>query len=127
MAEVVTFKKSIWRRIDEKTEDLKRKCTKKAEKIKKSLTNPETQEKIKTTAAWLAGATLFVLQVRKELKPTLADIERHQKAYSFYDPHTHIRFATRKRVKPEMANEILERASRGERVYDILKEKKLIK
>lgn len=127
MAEVVTFKKSIWRRIDEKTEDFKKKCIKKTEKIKKSLMDPKTQEKIKTTAAWVAGATLFVLQVRKELKPTLADIERHQKAYSFYDPHTHIRFATRKKVTPEMANEILERTSRGERAYDILKEKKLIK
>lgn len=127
MAEVTTFKKSIWRKIDEKQEELKQKYGKKADEIKKSLQDPATVEKIKKTATWAAGATLFVLQIRKELKPTLADIERHQKAYSFYDPHTHIRFATRRRVSPAVANEILERTSRGERAYDILREKHLIK
>ena len=127
MADVVTFKKSIWRRIDEKSEELKQKCTAKKNKIKKIIADPETADKVKNAAVWIAGGTLFILQVRRELSPTLADIEKHQRAYSFYDPHTHIRFATRKKVKPEVANEILERTSRGERAYDILKEKKLIK
>lgn len=127
MGETTVFKKSIWRKVDERTKDIERKVKQKAAEIKKSIADPEQQEKIKTYAVWAAAGTLFVLKVRKELSPTLADIERYQKAHSFYDPHTHIRFATRKKVTPEVANEILERTSKGERAYDILKEKKLIK
>lgn len=127
MGETTVFKKSIWRKVDERTKDIERKAKQKAAEIKKSIADPEQQEKIKMYAMWTAAGALFVLKVRKELSPTLADIERYQKAHSFYDPHTHIRFATRKKVTPEVANEILERTSKGERAYDILKEKKLIK
>lgn len=127
MGETTVFKKSIWRKIDERTKGIERKAKQKAAEIKKAIADPEQQEKIKTYAVWAAAGVLFVLKVRKELSPTLADIERYQKAHSFYDPHTHIRFATRKKVTPAVANEILERTSKGERAYDILKEKKLIK
>lgn len=127
MGETTVFKKSIWRKVDERTKDIERKAKQKAAEIKKSIADPEQQEKIKMYAMWTAAGVLFVLKVRKELSPTLADIERYQKAHSFYDPHTHIRFATCKKVTPEVANEILERTSKGERAYDILKEKKLIK
>lgn len=127
MAKATVFKKSIWKRIDERTEAMKRAADKKVTEIRTALSNPETQDKIKTYATWAAAGTLFALKVRKELSPTLADIERYQKAHSFYDPHTHIRFTTRKKVSPAVANEILERTSKGERAYDILKEKKLIK
>lgn len=126
MAQVMTFKKSIWQKIDDKSTELKQECHKKAEEFKKFVSDPENQRMIKTTATWIAGATIFVLQVRKELRPSLADIERHQKLYSYYDPHSHIRFNTKRKVRPEVAYEILRRTDLGEDVVDILHEKKLL-
>ena len=126
MAQVTTFKKSIWRRIDEKSERIKSDCKKKTEEIKKALRDPANQEKIVTAAKWIAGCTILVLQVRKELRPTLADIERRQKLYSYYDPHSHIRFNTKRKVRPEVAYEISRRTAMGEDVVDILREKKLL-
>ena len=126
MAQVMTFKKTIWQKIDDKSTELKRECHKKAEGFKKFVSDPENQRMIKTTATWIAGATIFVLQVRKELRPSLADIERHQKLYSYYDPHSHIRFNTKRMVRPEVAYEILRRTDLGEDVVDILHEKKLL-
>lgn len=126
MAQVMTFKKTIWQKIDDKSTELKRECHKKAEGFKKFASDPENQRMIKTTATWIAGATIFVLQVRKELRPSLADIERHQKLYSYYDPHSHIRFNTKHKVRPEVAYEILRRTDLGEDVVDILREKKLL-
>lgn len=126
MAQVMTFKKTIWQKIDDKSTELKRECHKKAEEFKKFVSDPENQRMIKTTATWIAGATIFVLQVRKELRPSLADIERHQKLYSYYDPHSHIRFNTKRKVRPEVAYEILRRTDLGEDVVDILYEKKLL-
>lgn len=127
MAKVTTFKKSIWRRIDDESNRFKKAASKKAKKIKKSLNDPETQAKIGTAVKWGAGAVLFLLKVRKELRPTLAEIERHKRNYTYYDPHTHIRFEVRRKLSASVKNEILERTSRGERAYDILKEKRLIK
>lgn len=126
MAQVMTFKKSIWQKIDDKSENFKKKLIKKAEGFKKFVGDPENQKMIKTTATWIAGATIFVLQVRKELRPSLADIERHQKLFSYYDPHSHIRFNTKRKVRPEVAYEILRRTDLGEDVVDILHEKKLL-
>ena len=126
MAQVMTFKKTIWQKIDDKSESFKKKLIKKAGGFKKFVSDPENQKMIKTTATWIAGATIFVLQVRKELRPSLADIERHQKLYSYYDPHSHIRFNTKRMVRPEVAYEILRRTDLGEDVVDILREKKLL-
>ena len=126
MAQVMTFKKTIWQKIDDKSENFKKKLSDKAEGFKKFVSDPENQRMIKTTATWIAGATIFVLQVRKELRPSLADIERHQKLYSYYDPHSHIRFNTKRKVRPEVAYEILRRTDLGEDAVDILHEKKLL-
>lgn len=126
MAQVMTFRKTIWQKIDDKSTEFKREFRKKAEGFKKFVSDPENQKMIKTTATWIAGATIFVLQVRKELRPSLADIERHQKLFSYYDPHSHIRFNTKRMVRPEVAYEILRRTDLGEDVVDILHEKKLL-
>ena len=126
MAQVTTFKKTIWQKIDDKSENFKKKLSDKAEGFKKFVGDPENQKAIKTAATWIAGATIFVLQVRKELRPSLADIERHQKLFSYYDPHSHIRFNTKRKVRPEVAYEILRRTDLGEDVVDILHEKKLL-
>lgn len=126
MARVEVFKKSIWRKIDEETTHLKKGYEQKKAEIKNQLADPETRQKIAKTATLVAGATIFALEVRRLLKPTLADIERHQKLYSYYDPHSHIRFNTKRKVRPEVAYEILKRTDLGEDVLDILKEKKLI-
>ncbi len=126
MARVEVFKKSIWKKIDEETMHLKKGYEKKKAQIKDALMDPETQQKIVKAATLTAGVTLFALEVRRLLKPTLADIERHQKLYSYYDPHSHIRFNTKRKVRPEVAYEILKRTDLGEDVLDILKEKKLI-
>ena len=126
MARVEVFKKSIWRKIDEETTHLKKEYEQKKAQIKNALMDPETRQKIVKAATLTAGVTIFTLEVRRLLKPTLADIERHQKLYSYYDPHSHIRFNTKRKVRPEVAYEILKRTDLGEDVLDILKEKKLI-
>ena len=115
--------KNIFQKAKDKVADTYQKAkTKVCSATDALLHDEETQIKVIRAAVMTGAVVKAGLSIKKAITPSAASIERRRKARTYYDPHTHLRFNTRRELTNEEAWIVRQRTDRGERAVDVLRE-----
>lgn len=90
------------------------------------LHDEETQIKIIRAAVMTGAVVKAGLSIKKAITPSAAEFERRRKSKTYYDPHSHLRFNTKRELTNEEAWRVRERTDQGENAVDVLREMNLM-
>lgn len=117
------YKESIFQKLEDKVTDKYKKAKAKVNDITWRVMHDEQTQANVFRLAIVGGVVAHtVISIKKAATPSVAEMERRRKERTYYDPHTQLRYDTRRELTNEERYYVREQTRLGRRALDVLRD-----